>query len=64
MLWNTVLGYKGEGAPNFMHYIAANGYLFSFFVGMIVYVLLMKRKEGKYGYGFVTQAEHDAMTVK
>lgn len=64
LIWNTILKWSGEGAPNIMHYIAANGYLFSFFVGMIVYVLLMKRKEGKYGYGFVTQAEHDAMTVK
>ena len=50
--------------PGFMHYIAANGYVFSFFVGMIVYILLMKREEGQFGYGFVSQAEYDAMIVE
>ena len=64
LIWNTVLAWNGEGTPGFMHYIAANGYVFSFFVGMIVYILLMKRKEGQFGYGFVSQAEYDAMTVE
>ena len=65
MLWNTVFGWSAASgsAPNFMHYIAANGYIVSFAIAIVVYVLLMKRYEGKEGFGFVTQAEHDAFTV-
>ena len=62
LLWNTVFAWSGEGAPNFLHYLAANGYIVSFVIGIVVYVALMRRKEGREGYGFVTQAEHDAMT--
>ena len=64
LIWNTVLSWNGEGTPGFMHYIAANGYVVSFAIGFFVYIALMKRKEGRYGFGFLTQAEHDAMTAK
>ena len=64
LLWNTVFAWSGEGAPNFLHYLAAYGYIVSFVYGVVVYVALMRRREGKEGFGFVTQAEHDAMTVK
>lgn len=65
LLWNTVFAWSAESgtAPNFMQYIAANAYLVSFTIGIIVYVLLMKRTQGREGYGYVTQAEHDAFTV-
>jgi NCS1 family nucleobase:cation symporter-1 len=65
LLGNTALGYQsGSGAtPNLLQYLAANGYLVSFFLAMIVYVLLMKRTQGKENYGYVSQAEHDAFTA-
>lgn len=41
LLGNTVFLYNG-GPLTIMDHIAANGYIFSFFVGLIVYMLLMK----------------------
>ena len=52
-------------APNFIQYIAANGYIFSFIVAYIVYVILMR--SNAFGTpaqkGFVTKEEDDAMTI-
>ncbi|MBQ1407043.1 MAG: cytosine permease [Eubacterium sp.] len=66
LLGNTVFAFAGSGrtTPNFLDMIAANGYLFSFIVAFVVYVLLMKssafgNKEAK---GFVSEEEHEAMT--
>ena len=64
LLWNSLFAWSAESgtAPNFFHYLAANGYIVSFAIGMAVYILLMKRTEGKQGYGYVSQAEYDAFT--
>ena len=64
LLGNTVLAYNGQGSPNFIQYLAANGYIVSFVIAMVVYVALMNGKKGTAGYGFVTQEEHDAFTSK
>lgn len=67
ILGNTVFLYKsGSGlAPNFIQYIAANGYIFSFAVAYIVYVILMR--SNAFGTpaqkGFVTKEEDEAMTI-
>ena len=64
---NVIVAYKaGSGvAPNFIQYIAANGYIFSFIVAYIVYVILMR--SNAFGTpaqkGFVTKEEDDAMTI-
>ena len=57
---------SGSGlAPNFIQYIAANGYIFSFAVAYIVYVVLMR--SNAFGTpaqkGFVTREEDEAMTI-
>lgn len=41
LLANTVFLYSG-GTPSLMDQIAANGYIFSFVVGLVVYMILMK----------------------
>lgn len=64
LLGNTVLAYNGQGSPNFIQYLAANGYIVSFVIAMVVYVPLMNGKKGTAGYGFVSQEEHDAFTSK
>ena len=67
ILGNTALSYKaGSGlTPNFIQYIAANGYIFSFAVAYIVYVILMR--SNAFGTpaqkGFVTKEEDEAMTI-
>ncbi len=67
LLGNTAFKYAGSGrtTPNVLDMIAANGYLFSFAVAFIVYVLLMRSnafgtQEHK---GFVSEEEYDAMTA-
>ncbi|MDO5775040.1 MAG: cytosine permease [Eubacteriales bacterium] len=66
LLGNTVFAYAGSGrtTPNLLDMIAANGYLFSFFVAFVVYVILMKSGFGgtKEQKGYITQEEEDAMT--
>lgn len=65
LLGNTVFAYNSASgaAPNFLQYLAANGYVVSFAIGMIVYVALMKNTQGKAGYGYVTREEHEAFTL-
>ena len=66
LLGNTVFAYNAatDGAPNFLQYLAANGYVVSFVIGMVVYVALMNRTKGKASFGYVTREEHEAFTVK
>ena len=52
------------GSPHFLQYLAANGYIVSFVIGMVVYVALMNRTKGKAGFGYVSHEEHEAFTVK
>ena len=64
LLWNSVFAWNAASgaAPNFMHYLAANGYIVSFIIGLAAYVVLMRRTQGRTGYGYVTQADYDAFT--
>ncbi len=62
LLGNTVWLYSG-GVPSLMDYISANGYIFSFVVGMVVYVLLMKSPSFARD-SFVTEEESEAMTER
>jgi len=62
LLGNTVWLYDG-GTPSLMDYISANGYIFSFVVGMVVYVLLMKSPSFARD-SFVTAEESEAMTER
>lgn len=66
LLGNTVFAYNAAagGSPNFLQYLAANGYIVSFVIGMVVYVALMNRTKGKAGFGYVSHEEHEAFTVK
>lgn len=64
LLGNTVFAYNGQGSPNFLQFLAANGYIVAFVIAMVVYVALMNGKKGTAGYGFVTQEEHNAFTSK
>lgn len=66
LLGNTVFSYKaGSGLePNLIQYLAANGYIVSFVIAIVVYTALMKKAEGKPNYGFVTEEEHEAFTLK
>ena len=43
-----------------LHWIAANGYLFGFFVGLAVYLVLMKNEKTS----FLTDEEHEALTER
>lgn len=67
LLGNTVFAYKsGSGAsPNLIQMIAANGYLFSFFVAFFVYIILMRSNfcgsPSKKGY--ITEEEYEAITI-
>lgn len=66
MLGNTVFKYQAGSnlTPNFIQMVAANGYLVSFALAFIVYVVLMKSSSGgsPAQKGFVTQEEHDGFT--
>ncbi|MDO5140559.1 MAG: cytosine permease [Eubacteriales bacterium] len=66
LLGNTVFAFAGSGrtVPNFLDMIAANGYLFSFAVAFIVYVVLMRSGFGgtQAEKGFITEEEDIAMT--
>ncbi|MDD5832921.1 MAG: cytosine permease, partial [Clostridiales bacterium] len=66
LLGNTVFSFAGSGrtVPNFLDMIAANGYLFSFAVAFIVYVVLMRSGFGgtQAEKGFITEEEDNAMT--
>ena len=65
LLGNTVFAYNAASGttPNFLQYLAANGYIVFFVIGMIVYVALMKRTVGKPGFGYVSREEHEALTL-
>lgn len=66
LLGNTVFAYNAAagGSPNFLQYLAANGYIVSFVIGMVVYVALMNHTKGKASFGYVTREEHDSFTVR
>ena len=65
LLGNTVFAYSAASGttPNFLQYLAANGYIVSFVIGMVVYIALMKRTIGKTGFGYVSREEHEAFTL-
>lgn len=65
LLGNTALKYHaGSGLkPNFIQFLAANGYAVSFLIAIVVYVALMKPTAGKEHYGFVSNEEHEAFTL-
>ena len=59
LLGNTVMLYNpAQGAPTFINWLAANGYIVSFAVGFFLYILLMS-KETK---SKVSEEEHEALT--
>ena len=62
---NTIFKYQaGSGLePNFMQLLAANGYIISFVIAIVVYVALMKTSVGKAQYGFVSEEEHEGFTI-
>ena len=63
LLGNTVFLYNpatASGGPNFIQWLAANGYIVSFAIGFGVYILLMRKDTS----ANVTQEEHDEMTQK
>lgn len=62
LLGNTVWLYDG-GDLTVMDHIAANGYVFSFIVGIVVYMLLMKMPAFAKN-SFVTVEEEQAMTKR
>ena len=62
LLGNTVWLYDG-GTPSLMDHISANGYIFSFVVGMVVYVLLMKSPTFAKN-SFITVEEEEALTQR
>jgi NCS1 family nucleobase:cation symporter-1 len=66
LVGNTALKYHaGSGLkPNFLQFLAANGYIVSFVIGIVVYVALMKSAAGKAHYGFVSEDEHEAFTMR
>ncbi|MCI8910922.1 MAG: nitrate reductase [Oscillibacter sp.] len=66
LLGNTVFAYNAAngGSPNFLQYLAANGYIVSFVIAMVVYVALMNNTKGRANFGYVTKEEHDSFTVK
>ncbi len=58
---NTVMKYNpANGAPGFLDYLAANGYIVSFAIGFFVYLLLMKTSLA--GNSFLSEDEHEALT--
>ena len=67
LLGNTVFLYQsGSGlTPNFLQMIAANGYLFSFFVAFVVYVALMRSNfcGAPASKGFVSEEEDAEITL-
>lgn len=65
LLGNTALKYHaGSGLkPNFIQFLAANGYMVSFVIAIVVYVALMKSAQGNVSYGFVSQEEHKGFTI-
>lgn len=65
LLGNTVLKYHaGSGLkPNFIQFLAANGYAVSFLIAIVVYVVLMKPTVNKEHYGYVSSEEHEAFTL-
>jgi NCS1 family nucleobase:cation symporter-1 len=59
LLGNTVFLYNpASGAPGFLDWLAANGYIVSFAIGFFLYILLMS-KETK---SKVSEEEHEALT--
>ena len=65
LLGNTALKYQsGSGLkPNFIQFLAANGYAVSFLIAIVVYVVLMKPTTGKAHFGYVSNEEHEAFTL-
>ena len=49
-----------NGDPNFLDYLAANGYVVSFAIGFFVYLALMKSSLA--GNSFLGEEEHEALT--
>jgi NCS1 family nucleobase:cation symporter-1 len=62
LLGNTIFLYDG-GTPNLLDHIAANGYIFSFIVGIVVYMLLMKSPKFAMN-SYITDEEEKAMTKR
>lgn len=62
LLGNTVLLYDG-GTPNLLDNISANGYIFSFIVGIVVYMLLMKLPSFALN-SYITEEEEKSMTKR
>lgn len=60
LIGNTVYLYDADKrpTPNFFDYLAANGYLVSFAIGILVYVLLMKNDKRS----TVSEEEHTSIT--
>jgi NCS1 family nucleobase:cation symporter-1 len=50
----------GSGFGTFLHWIAANGYAFGFFVGLGIYIVLMKNEKTS----LLTVEEHEALTER
>lgn len=65
LLGNTALKYHAGSnlKPNFIQFLAANGYMVSFIIAIIVYVALMKSAQGNVSYGFVSEEEHKGFTM-
>ena len=65
---NTILAYKAgsDAVPNAIQYIAANGYIISFAIAFIVYVLLMNTGVGgsRETNGALTEKEYGKITEK
>lgn len=51
---------SGTAFGTILHWIAANGYVFGFLVGLVVYMLLMKNETTS----FLTDEEHEALTER
>jgi len=62
LLGNTVFLYDG-GTPNLLDNIAANGYIFSFVVGIVVYMALMKSPKFTMD-SYITEEQENAMTKR
>ena len=68
LLGNTVLAYQnGSGlVPNVIQYMAANGYIVSFVIAFVVYIVLMRTSlaGNSATNGMISVDEHDNITAK
>ncbi|MEG2323665.1 MAG: NCS1 family nucleobase:cation symporter-1 [Anaerovoracaceae bacterium] len=62
LLGNTVFLFDPAktASPNLIQWLAANGYIVSFLIGFVVYILLMKGKATSY----VSEEEHEQLTER